>query len=276
MLRFTIAVNKLGNMSADGAGGATPWLRPFNARSIALSVLLGTHPPELPARSFVALSELFGIPGGTMRTALSRLVRSGDVIGVDGQYRLAGRLLDRQRAQDVGRRSPSRGWDGRWHTIVAAPDQRDQAVRRQFRAVMANDRFGELRPDIWMRPSNLTPPSVQPDWIMTTGDVDGIGPERLVARLWDLPAVAADARRLLDALHDTQTTADWSDPRSIPRLFTLSAAVVRFLRNDPLLPPALTVARWPVDELRPVYDQFERDHLRLLQAFLRRGRQVSN
>ncbi|MEJ7800082.1 MAG: hypothetical protein WKF60_06150, partial [Ilumatobacter sp.] len=104
----------------------------------------------------------------------------------------------------------------------------------------------------------------------------GIGPERLVARLWNLPAVAADARRLIDALSDTQTTADWSDPRSIPRLFTLSAAVVRFLRNDPLLPPALTVTQFPVDELRPLYDQFERDHQRLLQAFLRRARQGSD
>lgn len=269
MLHSAIAVNKLGNTSAVGPVEAPPWLRPLNARSIALSVLLGSHPPELPARAFVAMSELFDIPGGTMRTALSRLVRSGDVIGVDGQYRLAGRLLDRQRAQDVGRRSTSTVWDGRWHTIVAAPDQRDQAVRRHFRSVMANHRFGELRPDIWMRPSDLAPPPVEPDWIMSTGHVDGIGPERLVARLWDLPSIAADARRLLEGLHAARATADWSDPRSIPQLFTLSAAVVRFLRNDPLLPAALTVARWPVDELRSVYDHFERDHQQLLQAFLR-------
>lgn len=264
MLHFLIAVNKPRNIPESGEE-----IRPLNARSIALSVLLGTHPPELPARAFVAMADLFGIPGGTMRTALSRLVSNGEIVAVDGRYRLAGRQLERQEAQDAGRRPPVARWDGRWHTIIAVADQRDLADRRRFRATMANRRYGELRPDIWIRPSNLDRPAAQPDWIITTGVLDGIGHERLVQRLWDVPAIDAAGQRLLREMNDRRAHADWDDVASIPDLFITSANVVRFLRNDPLLPGDLTRADWPVDEVRAIYDDFEVDHQRLLQHFLR-------
>jgi phenylacetic acid degradation operon negative regulatory protein len=244
-------------------------LRPLNARSIALSILLGTHPPELPARALVALAELFGIPGGTMRTALSRMVAAGDVATTDGRYRLAGRQVDRQGAQDEGRRAPTGAWDGRWHTIVTVDDQRDLAERRRFRSIMANRRYGELRPDIWCRPSNLGPAPSEPGWLVTTGVIDGIDPESLVSRLWDLDGIAAEAHRLLWEMRDRRAHHDWNDDTSIPVLFTTSAAVVRFLRHEPLLPDDLTPDGWPVGEVRDAYDRFEADHQRLLQRFLR-------
>ena len=275
MLHSVIVVNKLRNIPVvvrpSDHHVASDEIRPLNARSIALSVLLGSHPPELPARAFVAMAELFGIPGGTMRTALSRMLSADEVIAVEGQYRLAGRLLDRQQAQDAGRRAPAPDWDHRWHTIVAAADQRDLAQRRRFRAAMANRRFGELRPDIWMRPSNLDRPPVEPNWIVTTGDLDGIDHDELTRRLWDLDTIAGRARRLLDEMAVRRARADWADPTSIPDLFTTSAAVVRFLRNEPLLPARLTPPDWPVAEVRAAYDGFEREHQRLLQAFLRRA-----
>lgn len=270
MLRFPIVVSKLSNIGSIPPDLQVPLrLRPLNARSIALSVLLGSHPPELPARAFVALAELFGIAGGTMRTALSRMTASGDITTIDGRYRLAGRLLDRQAAQDAGRRAPGPRWNGTWHTIVTAPDQRDLAERRRFRTLMANRRFGELRPDIWMRPSNLARPPAEPDWIVTTGALDGVAPTQLAARLWDLPAIADQGELLLDEMAAQRAAADWDDPASIPGVFTTSAAVVRFLRNEPLLPAELTPPDWPVDRVRSDYDRFEADHQRLLQAFLR-------
>ena len=57
--------------------------------------------------------------------------------------------------------------------------------------------------------------------------------------------------------------------KSIPSLFTTSATVVRFLRNEPLLPVEITPWTWRVDEVRATYDRFEADHQRLLQTFLR-------
>lgn len=274
MLHFPIAVNKSRNEAtqAETSSGRAPssgGLRPLNARSIALSVLLGSHPPELPARAFVAMAELFGIRAGTMRTALSRLVATGDVVAVDGRYRLTPRLLDRQGAQDEGRRAPAGRWDGTWHTIVTVEDQRDLADRRRFRARLANRRYGELRPDIWTRPGNLGPPPVEPEWIVISGTVDGIEHGRLVRRLWDLDALADEAHRLLTEMKTRRERSDWDAAASIPELFTTAASAVRFLRSEPLLPSELTPPDWPVDEVRSTYDRFEIDHQRLLQQFLR-------
>ncbi len=262
-------MSKARNTPAVGFDERAGVLRPLNARSIALSILLGSHPPELPVRAFIAMAELFRIPSGTMRTALSRLVAAGDVTSHDGRYRLAGRQVERQDAQDVGRRAPTAAWDGTWHTIVTVDDQRDQAERRRFRAIMANRRFGELRPDIWTRPSNLGAAPIDAGWLVTSGPIDGISPEALVQRLWDLDAIAADAHRLLGEMQECRTRRDWSDHASIPELFTTSAAVVRFLRREPLLPDALTPGGWSVGTVRDAYDAFEADHQRLLQRFLR-------
>jgi phenylacetic acid degradation operon negative regulatory protein len=263
MLPFVIAVSKDRDIETIHEHG----LEPLDARSLALSVLLGSHPPVLPARALVALAELFGIAGGTMRTALSRMTAAGELDAADGRYRLAGRLLERQRAQDVGRRQPDRTWDGEWHTVIAATDQRELADRRRFRSAMANHRFGELRPDIWMRPANLPVPSPAPDWIVTTGPIAGIDPADLRDRLWDLGALHARGTALLATVDRLMSATDWSDPDSIPDVFVASAAVVRYLRDEPLLPAQLAPPDWPADRLRPGYDALERQFQVLLRAF---------
>ncbi len=264
MLPFVIAVSKFRDTRMTDDLG----LAPLDARSVALSVLLGSHPPVLPARALVALAELVGIAGGTMRTALSRMVAAGDLEAVDGRYRLAGRLLDRQQAQDIGRRHPVQRWDGGWHTVIAAADQRRLADRRRFRTVMANHRFGELRPDIWMRPANLPAPSPTPALIVTTGALAGIDRIDLRDRLWDVDELRRRGTVLLTAVERQRLATDWDDPTSIPDVFLTSAAVVRYLRDEPLLPPELVPADWPADRLRPDYDRLEQQLQTLLHLFL--------
>jgi phenylacetic acid degradation operon negative regulatory protein len=269
MLPFLIAVsNERDRRTAAVDDNERLDLEPLDARSLALSALLGSHPPVLPARALVALAELFGIAGGTMRTALSRMVAAGELTAAAGRYRLAGRLLDRQQAQDIGRRRPQQRWNGDWHTVIAAADQRRLADRRRFRAMMANHRFGELRPDIWMRPANLPPPSPNPDWILTTGSLAGVDPIELRDRLWDVVAMRHRGTALLETVEQLQDGTDWSDPGSIPEVFVTSAAVVRYLRDDPLLPGELGPNDWPADALRPAYDGLERRLHVLLRSFL--------
>jgi len=264
MLPSSIVVSKDGDTALD----RELRLEPLDARSLTLSVLLGSHPPVLPARALVALAELFGIAGGTMRTALSRMVAGGELDAGGGRYRLAGHLLERQRAQDVGRHQPSRHWDGGWHTVIAAADQRQLADRRRFRTVMANLRFGELRPDIWMRPANLPAPSPAPDWIATTGPIAGVGANELRDRLWNVDALARRGTALLATVTRLGAGVDWSDPTEIPDVFVACAAVVRYLRDEPLLPAELTPADWPATRLRPAYDSLEQAFQRLLRSFL--------
>ena len=261
MLQFVIAVSK----SSDILPSDETTTSPLNARSLALSAMLGTHPPTLSARALVDLAEVFGINGGTMRTALSRLVNAGDVVATGGRYTLAPRLLERQAAQDVGRASATSDWAGSWHTAIATADHRDLADRRLLRTVMANARFGELRPSVWLRPANLPAPALGDDWLVTTGPVAGQDQSTLATRLWELEGLATTAHALIARIDTAEIDLDPDDSALLPPAFSLSAEIVRFLRADPLLPPTLTPPDWPVDELRHRYDGFERS----VQAMLR-------
>lgn len=244
-------------------------LEPLSARSLVLSVLLGSHPPRLTGRQLVAVAELFDIRGGTVRTALSRMVASGDLVGDDGDYSLGTRMLQRQRQQDEGRHAPPARWDGRWYTAIAAADARSVAERRAFRAAMTGARMGELRPDIWMRPANITLPDRPEDVLITWGELDADEPLSLVRQLWDLDELQGRATMLLAALETHRPTLDLDDPSVLPDTFMLSAAAVRFLRTEPQLPTELSPDPWAPPELRPAYDDFEAAFQRLLRTFLR-------
>lgn len=232
----------------DGAFG----IRPFNARSLVLSVLLGLDPPVLSARALVGLAEVFAIAEGTMRTALSRMVAAGELEVGDGGYRLIGRLLERKAAQDIGRRQPASEWNGDWWFVAVLAARRTVAERRTFRTHMANLRMGELRPETWMRPGNLTGPGPDPALAVTRGPLAGAEPVTLAGRLWPLQELASTGRQLIASL-------DHAEPqRDLPGAITLSAAVVHFLRAEPLLPPSLTPRPWPPDELRRRYRAHDR------------------
>ncbi len=256
-------------MVSDSERRSDSATRPLNARSLALSALLGTHPPVLPGRGLVALAELFGIPGGTMRTALSRMVAAGELVSEGGRYRLVGSLLDRQRSQDVGRRPPKEVWSGAWHTVIAIDERRPIGERRRFRAIMGDQRFGELRPDTWMRPANLPSPAPAPGWAVLTAPLAGDITDALVRRLWDLQSIASTAHSLRADLDVLATTTDWSDPAAIPVVFLTSASVVRFLRSDPMLPSELVGPDWPVHDVRASYDEIELRLQTLLRQYFR-------
>ena len=69
-----------------------------------------------------------------MRTAISRMLATGELAAVDGGYELRGRLLDRKQAQDIGRRPPGDAWDGIVVGRHGVRRPRTMAERREFRA----------------------------------------------------------------------------------------------------------------------------------------------
>jgi phenylacetic acid degradation operon negative regulatory protein len=82
-----------------------------------------------------------------------------------------------------------------------------------------------------------------------TADPEG-DPAVLARALWDLDTRAAQGRELRDAL------ARAVRPRE---RFAAAAAVVRFLRTDPVLPAALLPPGWPGDALHAAYAAYREE-----------------
>ncbi|EFE70939.1 PaaX domain-containing protein, partial [Streptomyces viridosporus ATCC 14672] len=135
-----------------------PRPRPLSARSVVLSLLLGTHPPELATRELGRLVEGFDVGGSTLRAALSRMVAAGDLLRTDTGYRLSDRLVRRQHRQDEAVRPRTREWDGDWEMVVITATGRGPAERADTRAQLAALRLAELREGVWLRPANLSRP----------------------------------------------------------------------------------------------------------------------
>lgn len=237
--------------------------KPLTARSVVASTLLGVDPPRLPARTLVRSGELFGIAEGTTRVALSRMVGAGEVVPDGDGYRLAGRLLDRQARQTASRLAATELWDGTWElALVRSGRARAPADRAALRQALGDLRLGELREGVWMRPANLAP-----DRSLEARRVAGaqclwagraaVEPPPAPGDLWDLAAWSAGAAALRAELADLLPRLDAGDTGALAAGFVTSAAVLRHLQHDPLLPPELLPAGWSGDGLRRDYDRYD-------------------
>lgn len=231
-------------------------LAPLPARSVMLSLLLGSHPDRMSAADLVRAGEHFGVPAATTRVALTRAVAAGDLRRVDGDYALGERLARRQRRQDEAVLDAETPWDGTWELAVVTVTGRPGPERAALRERLASYRLAEAREGVWTRPANLRRPRAYADdaVLSTFTAVPDDDPAELAASLWDLSAWAAEGRALLDRLGST------TDPA--PRL-AVAAHVVRHLASDPLLPTALLPVDWPAAAMRTAYAGYQ-DELRAL------------
>ena len=246
----------------------------MSARSIVASALLGTHPPVLRGQLLVRLCALFGVPEGTTRVALSRMVAARELRAVDGRYELASpSLLARQAAQERGRKTPRGGWRGDWIMAVVTVERRDAPARIALRDASTTLRLAELREGVWTRPANLewdddAARAVFDDqctWFVARPD----DPPALAERLWDLRAWSSQAEKLITRMERSRAALDSGRFDAIPEGFVTSAAVLRLLRADPLLPGALLGHAWPGATLRRVYDDYDVALRALLREFFR-------
>jgi phenylacetic acid degradation operon negative regulatory protein len=243
--------------------------RPFTARSVLASALLGMDPPELPVAQLVRLSGLFGISENGARVALSRMVSTGEAeTDGAGRYRLAGHLMERRSRQTTSRSGLTAAFSGDWLVAVVTTSGSTAEVRSERRRALAYARLAELREGVWMRPDNLesgVPDELRPDLVlMSARPADARG---LAARLWDLSAWSAEATALLQALSALVPDV----PAALAPGFTLSASVLRHLQGDPLLPEALLPAGWPGHRLRAAYEGWDRRYRATLAAWSRDG-----
>lgn len=242
----------------------------LTARSVILSMLLGTKPPRLPTLLLVRSCELFGISEGTARVALSRMVSAGEVAAGDGGYALTGRLLRRQARQEASRAAKTRAWrGGRWLTAVVTGGARSAADRNELREAMADRRLAELREGVWLRPDNLDIEPIATDvctWFRSVPQGDA---GELAAALWDLGGWADEAGQLRSQLAELLPRLEQHDTTALAPGFVVSAAVLRHFQADPLLPTALLPADWIGPELRTEYDRFDAAYRKVLGEWFR-------
>ena len=223
-------------------------LRRMTARSVVLSVLLGAHPAHATAAELIRLTADFDIREATLRVALTRMVSAGDLVRSADGYRLSDRLLARQRRQDDAINPPLRPWNGAWTTLAITSVGIDARARAALRTTLQQNRFGELREGVWLRPDNVTvslPEEVLSRLrVLRSYDDDSA---ELAGRLWDLAAWSTTGRQLLD---------DMSSATDIPGRFVAAAAMVRHLLTDPVLPDELLPDGWPGAALRESYARF--------------------
>ncbi|GAB3299765.1 PaaX domain-containing protein, C- domain protein [Epidermidibacterium keratini] len=226
-------------------------VRPLSTRSVILSALLGHHPPVMPVSQLVRVGALFDIAEGTIRVALSRMTTSGELLRDGDGYRLNDRLIERQQLQDSSRQPQTSAWDGSWRMVAITAGRRSRSERDAFRNAMRAQRMAELREGLWMRPDNIAVSAS--DGSESSDDLVYFtsyprDPEPLVRELWDLNEWSERARALLSAMDESL---------ALPDAFAVSAAVLRHLMVDPLLPAELLDNDWPGAELRTTYASFD-------------------
>jgi phenylacetic acid degradation operon negative regulatory protein len=249
--------------------GSDEQAAPLTARSVLASALLGMDPPELPVAQLVRLADLFGISQNRARVALSRMVAAGEATSDgSGRYRLAGHLAARQARQSASRSGTTTPYEGRWRLAVVTTTGSTAEIRAARRRALAYARLAQLREGVWMRPDNVAvqlPDSLDADVeLMTARPGD---PPELARRLWDLPAWSLRARQLLGGLGALAPHG----PAALAPGFELSAAVLRHLQADPLLPAELLPADWPGAALRATYDEWDARYRTTLREWSRAG-----
>ena len=236
----------------------------MTARSVVLSVLLGAHPASATASELIRLTADFDIREPTLRVALTRMVSAGDLVRSQDGYRLADRLLARQRRQDDAIDPRLRTWDGTWTILVITSVGIDARTRAALRTSLQDSRFAELREGVWLRPDNLDAdlPAEVLDHVRVLHARDDNSGE-LAARLWDLPGWVRMGRELVDEM---------AAATDVPGRFMVAAAMVRHILTDPVLPDELLPNDWPGAALRAAYVNFaaelvaRRDDAELMEA----------
>ena len=252
---------------------ALPFRR-LTARSVLLSVLLGSDGAWLPTPLLLSTTALFGIADGTARTALSRMSSAGEVAATGDGYRILKKaLLARQSRQIAGRAGATAEWTGAWRqVIVGLGERRGAAERAAVRAALTAGRFGELREGVWLRPDNLEDLSLEElhrldgGALFATVRALDITATDLAERLWDLDDWADSARELIGYMAPLTERLEASEHGALADGFVLNAAVLRQLAADPLLPGELLGGDWPGVELRTVYERFDAAFRRVIQA----------
>lgn len=223
-------------------------MHPPSPRSLILD-LLSTLPPEatMPVGLLVDAGALFGIPNGTLRVALTRLLGSQHVARDQrGAYRLSTTAI----AEAIGRwrtQPADADWDGAWWGVLCDRRPRHRAGRRHDQALKLHG-FASLRNGLFLRPANLSGGIqrlrsglrgvglVASALVVRIDSLDE-GAETEARTLWATEALAEAYARSLDELATSTAHLDDLAPEAAMReSFLIGGRILQQLVLDPKLP----------------------------------------
>ncbi|MDY7106497.1 MAG: PaaX family transcriptional regulator C-terminal domain-containing protein [Actinomycetota bacterium] len=249
--------------------------RPLSARGVLVTCLLGSRRSSIPGRDLVAAARLFGVAEGTVRTALSRMVSSGEVLNEDGRYELAPGSTRNLRSEHTDAGTVRCDWDGSWELHVVRSGRRSAEERTTLRSAAARLRLAELREGVWTRPRNLTRPAFDAEQAVVVDQCEELvgsptrDPGELAARLWDLERWAERADHLVRSVDPALDELSARGREALATVFRLQVAIRRHVGEDPLLPDELLPASWPGEPLRARYDELHRAFREVIVPIIR-------
>ena len=210
----------------------------------------------------IALLDAFALNDSQVRTALSRLVADGWLAAERKGRRSLYRLTEtgRHRFDEATRRiyaGPPEEWHGYWHVVVLPPES---ASRDELKKDLGWLGFGTLAPGMMLHPApdpdslasvvGDLPAAERP--LVIAGSAAFHAPpdllRDLVARCWDLEALAADYRQFLATFAPLdKALADGFRPQPLPALLARLMLIHdyrRIILRDPMLPPRLLPGDW--------------------------------
>lgn len=232
--------------------------RPVRAGSLVVTLYGDAILPRGGSLWLGALNELmapFGVGPGLVRTAMSRLVGEGlfarTRIGRNSYFRLSpSAAAEFAAASRRIYRGGDVAWDGRWRIAVLAGEEAKD--RQQARDRLAGAGFGQLAPNVMLRPCTGEPDDgVLPHGIavVMTADCAGVeAAQRLATGAWRLQDLAGAYRDLAADLAPIARRLEKGAPPPAAA-FQLRLLLVhewrRIVLRDPQLPAVLLPQDWP-------------------------------
>ncbi|WP_439940802.1 PaaX family transcriptional regulator [Streptomyces sp. BBFR115] len=220
-------------------------------------------PGPVPVAELIRLLAAVGVDAPSVRSSVSRLKRRGLLLPARTGQGAAGYELSPQALQlleDGDRRvyAGAPGEDEGWVLAVFSVPESQRQKRHVLRSRLAGLGFGTAAPGVWIAPARLYEETrntlrrldldVYVDFFR--GDHLGFAPTaQVVARWWDLAALAAQHEAFLDrhapVLRAWEERAD-TPPEEAYRDYLLALDSWRHLPYaDPGLPARLLPANWP-------------------------------
>jgi phenylacetic acid degradation operon negative regulatory protein len=268
----------MGSQEHDGAqGAASTQFVVFNLFGDYLLPRGGS----IWTHNLLRLLELLGIGERAARSTLSRMRQDGW---------LATRKFGRRTQTTVTRRGravleqgnqrifepPLERWDGQWRLVVYSLPEEKRELRNELRKKLIWYGFGNLAPGAWVSPHErqaeleaiLDDLAVRRYVSLFTGrHVGSLSDQELVARCWDIPALAEEygafMARHQGPFEELRAAAGAGGPppppeRCFVRRFWLTYAFQPFPRKDPNLPPELLPQPWAGAAARRLFADYRR------------------